>query len=148
MTCPVQAESLLGDRGHPNSVEVKLTPNGGIACIKKEAARNPTLASWVADKVEGRTEALPYFQLAGHLGMEQRATMIIMAAVHVGNPTRFKLLHEPEGMPADPTGIEGVIKDAFMNSGLAGTFPRLQVVTENSDVGVLNPVVLKAENAV
>lgn len=138
MACPVQVESLLSGRDKPGTVEVKLTPHGGVAYINREAAGSAELASWVADRMAGREEALPYFVLAGHLGLEQRATMIVMAAVHVGHPARFKMYHEPEGMPADPTGIAAEIKKAFMASSLAGSFPKLQL---RSDVPVPDPVV-------
>lgn len=130
MRCPVKIGDLLANRGDPGSSTVQLTASGSVAAIKVAAAENPALADWVAEKIGAGKGPTSFCQLAPVLGLEQRDTMIVMAAVHVGDPARFKLRHAPEGMPANPEGIMKVFKEAFMESSLAAMFPVMEVVAQ------------------
>lgn len=118
---------LLANHGDPGSSTVQLTASGSVAAIKVAAAGNPALADWVAEKIGAGKGPMSFCQLAPVLGLEQRDTMIVMAAVHVGDPARFKLRHAPEGMPRHATEV---LKQAFMESSLAAMFPVMEVVAQ------------------
>ena len=132
MSCPVKISDLLADHEDPGAVTVRLTPFGGVAVIKAANAKDPALAAWVAERIGPATSGhLPFHTFSGvaqKLGLEQREALIVMAAIHVADPTRFKLIDMPPGMPANPEGFEQVIKEAFMKSGLAQQFPLLEIV--------------------
>lgn len=118
------------DADQENVVEVRLTPRGDRVKIKAPAAGRQDFIQWVMGKldVQSMRDPQPYTRVAGLLGLEQRETLIVMAAASVGAPDRFKLCAYPEGIPLDlaPTHIMYEMVQVVKSKGLEhGLWPLL-----------------------
>ena len=127
----VSAHELLGNPGEPSTRVVKLTPHGGIACIKESVATGNEFRQYLKTHVEDQLivgNNTSYIDIAHLLGdMLQKDAMIIMAAASIADPNTYKCLSQPEGMPLPTEGNEfsRALVNAFLESNLATMFPGL-----------------------
>lgn len=131
MTCPVAIGELLSHG--EGDVEVRLTPKGDRLLIDRAAAERQDFVAWALRKldVEPLREFKPYTLVAGVLGLEQRDTLIVMAAISVGAPDRIEIAAYPIGMPTDldESNIMHGIVSAVTSRGLeCGMWPLLKCV--------------------
>lgn len=126
MACPVEVRSLLSNNTQPNAAPVNLSRTGMTVVVNRIKAENEKLVKWVMDRAGCGGRPLSYFRLAAKLGLDHKETLIVMAAVHVANPRKFRLLREPAERAGNPT----LCTQAFMEATKATMFPMLEITED------------------